>query len=113
MLGNAGRLLFCDTEMIVNKIWCEDKYGKCHQWISDAIERYPYDLYLLCNTDIPWQPDPMRENPADRDRLFILYLNELESRSLPYSIIKGTAHERLERAMAAVEQLLDSAGDRQ
>ena len=103
MAAMTTGLLFCDTDFIVNKIWCIDKFGKCHPWILDMIDQQHYDLYLLCNTDIPWEPDPLRENPEDRERLFELYKTELEERKLPYAIIGGTGKERLENAIRVVD----------
>ncbi|MBE9484711.1 MAG: AAA family ATPase [Bacteroidetes bacterium] len=105
MAAQATGLLFCDTDFIVNKIWCIDKFGKCHSWILDMIGQQHYDLYLLCNTDLPWEPDPLRENPEDRERLFGLYKTELEERKLPYAIIGGTGKERLENAIRVVQNL--------
>ena len=103
MAAKATGLLFCDTDFIVNKIWSIDKFGKCHPWILDMIDQQHYDLYLLCNTDLPWEPDPLRENPEDRERLFELYKTELEERKLPYAIISGTGKERLENAIRVVD----------
>ena len=59
---NSG-LLFIDTNMYVMKVWCEFVFGRCHQWILDRIAERPYDLYLLCNTDLPWEVQEMREYP--------------------------------------------------
>src|SRR5215470_14787450 len=56
-------LLFIDTDMYVMKVWCEFVFGKCHQLILDQIARRRYDLYLLCNTDLPWTKDELREYP--------------------------------------------------
>ena len=28
--SKASHFLFCDTELIVTKIWCQVKYGQCH-----------------------------------------------------------------------------------
>jgi NadR type nicotinamide-nucleotide adenylyltransferase len=106
MLGEAKRVIFCDTEFIVNKIWCDEKYGKCHPWIVEMIEKHPYDFYLLCNTDLPWEPDPLRENPHDRDRLLALYKHELKSRNLPYLLISGTGPTRLNSAITAVNNFV-------
>lgn len=103
MISKAGEILFCDTESIVNKIWCEEKFGTCHKWILDTIERDPYDLYLLCNIDLPWEEDPLRENPHDRDRIFSIYLRELESRGLNFAIISGTGAERVQNAIRFVD----------
>ncbi len=100
--AKANKIIFIDTEFIVNKIWCEDKFGKCHAWINEMISEHVYDLYLLCNTDIPWSPDPLRENPGDRDRLFDLYMDELKTRGLPFHVIKGTGPERKEMAARIV-----------
>src|SRR4030095_4084581 len=47
-------LLFIDTNMYVMKVWCEFVFGKCHQYILDQIDERKYDLYLLCNIDLPW-----------------------------------------------------------
>ncbi len=99
----TSRFLFCDTGLIVPKIWCNVKYGKCHKWIEDAIKTHHYDLYLLCKPDIPWQADPQRENPNDRKALFDLYLNELTKRSLPYFIMEGIGEKRLLNAIQCID----------
>ncbi len=96
--------MFCDTEFIVNKVWCDEKFGECHSWIEEMIVRHPYDLYLLCNTDIAWEADPLRENPDDRDRLLMMYKYELESRNLPYALISGVGDERSKMAIEAITQ---------
>ena len=49
--------LLIDTDMYVMKVWCEFVFGQCHQFISDQIEKRKYDLYLLCNIDLPWVHD--------------------------------------------------------
>lgn len=103
MAKNTGEFLFCDTGLVVPKIWCDVKYGKCHQWIEDTIEIHKYNLYLLCKPDIPWQTDPQRENPNDRKALFDLYLNELTKRNLPYFIVKGIGEKRLLNAIHCID----------
>jgi NadR type nicotinamide-nucleotide adenylyltransferase len=106
MARSAATVLFCDTDFLVTKIWSEDKFGKCHPWIIDMLGRHRYDLYLLCNTDLPWKPDPLRENPHDRERLFGMYKRELESRGLPHAVIGGIGSERLNNAVEAVNRML-------
>ena len=103
-INMAKSFVFCDTDLIVTKIWCEYKYGKCHQWILDNIENSNYDLYLLLNIDLPWQPDAQREHPDSRKELFELYLEELKSRRLPFEIISGVGDERLQNAINIIEQ---------
>lgn len=109
MLDNANRIIFCDTEFIVNKIWCDEKYGKCHSWILEMIDKHPHDLYLLCDSDLPWEDDPLRENPHDRDRLLKRYKQELESRKLPYALIRGQGTARSELAIESIKHHLTMA----
>jgi nicotinamide riboside kinase len=104
-LSGTNTFLFCDTELIVTKIWCEVKYGYCHQWILDHIGKQHFDLYLVPDIDLPWEPDPQREHPHMRDYLMQLYLKELEARKFPYRLIGGEKEERLRNAVEALELL--------
>lgn len=67
-------LLFLDTSLEVIKIWSEHKYGRCHPWILDQIQHQDHTLFLLCRPDIPWEYDPQREDPENREAIFELYL---------------------------------------
>ncbi len=104
----ANRMLFCDTELIVTKIWSEVKFGICDPWILKKIEENNYDLFLLCNIDLPWEVDPQREHPHMREKLFSLYLDELTERGFSFKIVSGTGKERLKNAIAFVEKKLIS-----
>lgn len=104
-LLSANKFLFSDTECLVTKIWCEVKFERCHPWIIEQIEQRPYDLYLLCDIDLPWQPDPQREHPHLRNYLFDLYTAELNDRKLPFDIVKGSGKARLECAMEIINRM--------
>ena len=95
--------LFCDTELIVTKIWSEVKYKNCNPWILQAINEHKYDLYLLCDIDLPWIEDPQRENPNQREYLFELYIKELTTRGFKYSIVSGMGEQRFENAIKIIE----------
>jgi NadR type nicotinamide-nucleotide adenylyltransferase len=105
LAGKASRLLFCDTDFIVTYIWSVFKYNKCDPWVERQINEHRYDLYLLCNTDLPWEPDALREYPEKRSELFSLFKNELEVRGLPYHIVSGTGISRLNNAISIVERI--------
>jgi NadR type nicotinamide-nucleotide adenylyltransferase len=102
------KLLFCDTDFCVTSIWCNVKYGKCHEWITDKLERNNYDLYLLCDIDLPWQYDPLREHPEMRSELFGMYRYLLEEHRFNYKVIQGTGDKRLHNAIVSVEEYLRS-----
>jgi NadR type nicotinamide-nucleotide adenylyltransferase len=99
----ANELLICDTELIVTKIWSEVKYGNCDPWILEKIAGNNYNLFLLCDIDLPWEDDPQRENPHDREYLFHLYKEELTKRALPFFVISGFGNERLKNAIHVIE----------
>ena len=81
-------LVFFDTELIITKVWFEHKYGIAPDFIQEALHSYPMDIYLLCYPDMPWQPDPVRENPNIREYLFAWYEREIQALNIPYYIIK-------------------------
>lgn len=100
--ATAKEWLFCDTDFLVTRIWCMVKFGKSHPWIDQMAEQHIYSHYLLCNTDLPWEADPLREHPHKRQKLFKLYLSELEQRKLPFTIVSGTGEKRLMNAVRAL-----------
>lgn len=93
LLPKKGRI--SDTDLLTLKIWSQEKFGTCDPRIeNEFIIRKPH-LYLLCVPDIPWEPDPQRENPNDRDRLFEMYKKELDHFRYPYIEVKGFGKNRL------------------
>ena len=99
--------IICDTDLLVIMIWSEVKYGYCDSWIYSTFENNIKKNnfcrhYYLCDSNIPWQADPRRENPHNRDELFDLYLKKLKEYELNYKIVKGEPRQRL-------QQVLDSS----
>ncbi len=93
-LDHHGSFLFCDTSMLVLKIWSVHKYGKCHPWISRKLEQEKPARYFLCAPDIPWEYDSLREHPLVRNQLFELYEIELKKLGVAYHILRGKETER-------------------
>jgi NadR type nicotinamide-nucleotide adenylyltransferase len=106
--SQATQLLFCDTDLLVIKIWAENAFGTCPAWILQELARPRYALTLLLAPDLPWAPDPLREHPdpAQRWQLHELYRAELVQRGWPFVEINGLAAERLAQAVAAVDGLM-------
>jgi len=107
--GSPARpLLFIDTDLYVMKVWSEFVYGRCDRWILDQIGSRHYDGYLLCRTDLPWVKDELREYPdlVIREKLFHIYRDCLINQSTPWIEIGGQQEQRLQTAIAAVEDLI-------
>jgi nicotinamide riboside kinase len=95
-------LLVLDTDLLVIKIWSEFKFGRCHPWIEQQLEQRKGDLYLLCLPDIPWEPDPQREHPHQRDELLAIYRQELSRLEVVVVEISGDFSARTQSARAAI-----------
>jgi NadR type nicotinamide-nucleotide adenylyltransferase len=103
----ANRFLFLDTYLIITKVWFDVVYKKCPQWVIDEIETSDIDLFLLCTTDLPWEPDTVRENGGEmREQLFHLYKAELEHFGFSYSIVEGFGKKRLNNAIFSIEDFI-------
>jgi len=102
MALKANEYLFCDTDLFVTKIWSEYKYGKCDHWIFEKILTHQYDLHLLMDIDLDWKPDPLRENPDDRQKLFDIYMEELAQYKYPFFIIDGKGEARVKAAIQVI-----------
>ena len=100
--------LFIDTDMYVMKVWCEFVFGKCHQFILDEIATRKYDLYFLCNVDLPWTSDVLREYPdfGTRKKLYEMYKSIIMSQPIPWVEISGDSHHRLDKAIQSIDSLL-------
>lgn len=110
----ANRLLFYDTYLIITKVWFDIVYKKRPQWIDEKLSKNHIDLYLLCNTDIPWIPDSVRENGGEmREKLLEIYRKELDYYGCRYIMISGKGYERFRHAMEAVESLLIETKEKQ
>ena len=64
-------------------------------------------MILLTDTDLPWEPDPLREYPEleMRQYFFEKYRNLAEQSGFPYLIVSGDRENRLKTAVDAVDKL--------
>ncbi len=95
-----------DTDEQTLLLWMADKFGPAPKKLQDAADQPLAHLYLLCGAEIPWESDPLRENPLDRDRLYQLYRARLETLGRPFVEVSGNETVRLERAQRAIAQAL-------
>ena len=107
LLQQANKYLICDTDLYVLKVWGESKYGRCHQWILEQIAGRKYDMYLLCNIDVPWQDDPLREHPTPeaRSHFYNAYRDVVINSGTPWADISGNEEERLKGALKAIADI--------
>ncbi|MEY3589752.1 MAG: hypothetical protein RLZZ466_272 [Bacteroidota bacterium] len=102
---------FIDTNMVVMKVWAEFVFNKCHPFIEEQLAKRKYDHYLLCEPDLEWEKDELREYPdlETREKLFFIYKNYLEQQSIPWTLIKGKNEDRIQSAIRTVNKILESS----
>lgn len=101
-------VVFIDTDMQVIKTWSEFVFNRCDIKILNLIADRRYDLFLLTNTDLPWQKDELREYPDHETRLklFHHYRDALINQDVPWAEVSGTGAERIRNAVEAVDKML-------
>ena len=109
LAARCNRVLFCDTDVLMTKIWSQMMTGACSAPIVAAASTRNYDLYLVTDVDVPWVDDRVRYLPEDRRSFFDRCISELESLGRSYVRVCGDWDKRLETACAAVQRVLRNA----
>jgi nicotinamide riboside kinase len=102
------RLLFVDTDMHVIRIWSEYVFNACDRFILDHIAGNRYDHYLLCEPDVEWVNDDLREHPDSsiRMKLYHHYKDAMVQHGYEWTNISGNYEERERIAIEAIRKLL-------
>lgn len=106
MVKEAKNILFCDTSLLVIKVWYEHKFGELPPILIEKLKKFSCDHFLLPNIDLPWVFDPQRENPDQRAFFFNIYRRELEQMETDFTIISGTGDKRIKSAIRAIDYLV-------
>ena len=102
---NAESILFYDTFLVITRVWFDVVFKKHPHWLDGILLENKVDLYLLCAPDIPWIPDPVRENGGKmREVLFKRYQTELNNYHSRYQVINGK--NRFEKAVEYIDKML-------
>jgi NadR type nicotinamide-nucleotide adenylyltransferase len=108
-IAAARGLVIQDTDLLSTTVYARHYYGACPAWIEQAARDRRADLYLLCDIDVPWVPDRVRDRPHLREHVHALFVEALETLGARYVTIRGGWDERLATAIAAVTRVIPSA----
>lgn len=105
-----GRLdkstIICDTDLLNIIIWYEVKYKNIPAWLLDWFRNTENRLYFICHPDIPWEYDPLRENPADRQFLLERHQHYLTKFNKNFINLSGALEERQEKLKIIFRQIV-------
>lgn len=108
IVSKSKKFIFCDTNILVTKVWSETHFnGYCSPEIKKILRSVSYDYYLLTNIDVPWVKDDLRDRPNDREEMFSYFKKELDINEVKYSLVSGDREERLKRAILILDKIFD------
>ncbi|PKB16255.1 DUF4301 family protein [Flavobacterium sp. 5] len=101
----ANKYLFCDTNLLVTKVFSELYYNFCDSLLDKAARAHQYDLFFLTDIDVPWEDDGLRDSPDGRESVFEVFKQSLIDNKKPFITISGDKETRLKKAIAIIEDL--------
>ena len=101
----GASLVVLDTDLVSTTVYAEHYYGECPAWIMTAARERLATLYLLCEPDIPWTADGVRDQPSARHRLHGAFRDRLLSLGATVASVHGVGDARVACAMDALASL--------
>lgn len=92
--------IFVDTWLFITKVWFEELYAKTPEWLINVIQNTKIDLFLICDIDLPWVYDPVRENGGKkREILHQKYIENIKQFDFKHEIVSGQKEQRFQNAL--------------
>ncbi len=101
--AKGDTLLVLDTDLLSTVIYARHYYRLVPDWIERVERARRAHLYLLCDIDVPWIPDGIRDRPANREDMFALFREALVRRKAPFVLVHGSWDDRWAIAERAIE----------
>jgi NadR type nicotinamide-nucleotide adenylyltransferase len=105
-IASASRLIVQDTDLLSTVVYCDHYFGTCPPWIVDAAAARRPDAYLLCEIDVDWIADGVRDRGHRREEMQQLFRHAVARSGVPVAVITGNWDERFQRAVDAIDRLL-------
>lgn len=103
-MRHANGMLVLDTDLISTVVYAMHYYGAADPWIVKSARERLADLYLVCDIDLPWVADPVRDAQHHRSPIHRAFIRHLSAAGAVYRLVRGPdAAARLQSAIAHVE----------
>jgi NadR type nicotinamide-nucleotide adenylyltransferase len=104
--ARGGPVLIQDTDLLSTVVYCRHYFGRAPEWIeAEARARRP-DLYLLCEIDVPWTADGVRDRGDRREEMQGLFRAAVVDTGADVLVIEGDLESRVRRAVEAIDGVL-------
>ena len=94
-----------DTDVFVLRIW-NDEVFKLNVPELEILPSYKMDIHFLCAPDVEWEEDPLRNVPAqsERIRLFESYKSNLLEANSNFVVLNGSVDEKKSLVLASLQK---------
>jgi NadR type nicotinamide-nucleotide adenylyltransferase len=103
--ARASGLLIHDTDLLSTVVYCRHYFGRCPDWIVAAATERRADLYLVCDVDVPWVPDALRDRGDRREEMHSLFVSAVEESGARWELLRGNEKTRFEKARELIAAL--------
>ena len=100
---SANKFVFFDTNILMSQLYSVYYFGKSPEFLQKSANSRHYDLYLFLENDIPWEADFQRDGIETRNKLTIIFKNELSHRNLNFVSISGLGKQRFENCVKEID----------
>jgi HTH-type transcriptional repressor of NAD biosynthesis genes len=94
LVKSANKLLFCDTDLITTQIYSKHYLNVIPTVLFELEKQVTYDKYFFFDIDVPWIADGLRDLGDRREEMREIFLNELNVRKIPFTLVKGSQEQR-------------------
>ena len=100
-LLSANKYLFTDTNVLTTRIFSNYYHGKAHEKLEQMADKHAsrYDIYFLCDIDIPYDDTWDRSGDANRMVMQKQIIADLHARKIPYVTLSGDLETRKNKVL--------------
>ncbi|MDH4059083.1 MAG: ATP-binding protein [Cyclobacteriaceae bacterium] len=102
----ANKILICDTDLITTQIYSQLYLGRVPPILFELENQISFDHYFLFDIDVPWVADGLRDLKDQRDVMHNKFMDSLNQRNLPYTLVFGSWDQRFEIISGKIQSLL-------
>lgn len=106
---DVPRIVFLDTDLLSTVAYSRHYYSSASEWLEREARTRLGALYLLCEPDLPWTADGIRDRPSNRRQMFAHFEHVLGEFGANVRIIGGEGDARTAAAERAVADVLAGA----
>jgi NadR type nicotinamide-nucleotide adenylyltransferase len=99
----AQNLIILDTDLVSTLVYSQQYYRAVPGWLPGVAKQRVSELYLLCDIDLPWVADRVRDAQHQRQQMHDAFIDQLKRFGATYRLIGGSAAQRLARAIDSID----------